>query len=169
VARGLFVRSALLCLPKIPGPPASVQQQVAAQLMMNASQKDLAAYRAMTSPCMNCHTQFDRFGLSLEGFDPIGKVRTPGPDPIDLAGLGPLTGTVNSAADLVKQLNQDDRFTRCLSERVLDYALTTTQGGDAYCDSDPLHKGLASGATMPDLVSAIVTHPAFATRSHTDM
>jgi hypothetical protein len=169
VARGLFVRSALLCLPKVNGPPASVQQQVAAQLMMNASQKELAAYRAMTSPCMGCHSQFDRFGLSLEGFDPIGKVRTPGADPVDLTGLGPLTGMVSNATELVAQLNQDDRFTRCLSERVLDYALTTTQGGDAYCDSDPLHQGLASGATMPDLVSAIVTHPAFATRSHTDM
>ncbi|MET0385993.1 MAG: DUF1592 domain-containing protein, partial [Polyangiales bacterium] len=32
VARGLYVRGNLLCLPKIPGPPASVQAQVTAQL-----------------------------------------------------------------------------------------------------------------------------------------
>ncbi|HET8938271.1 MAG TPA: DUF1592 domain-containing protein, partial [Polyangiales bacterium] len=53
VARGLFIRGNVLCLSKIPGPPTSVAAQVAAQLSATATQKELAMYRATTSPCMN--------------------------------------------------------------------------------------------------------------------
>jgi len=169
VSRGLFVRGALLCLPKVPSPPAEVQAEVNAQLSMNASQKELAAYRAMTSPCMNCHMQFDRFGLVLEGFDPIGKVRSPGGETVDLGGLASLMGVVGSAAQLVEVLVQDERFSRCMGEQVLDYALSTLKGGDAFCDTDPLHQAIAADTSMPGLVRAVVNHPAFATRSHTDM
>jgi hypothetical protein len=169
VSRGLFVRGALLCLPKIPSPPEDVQAQVNEQLSMNASQKELSAYRAMTTPCNGCHLQFDRFGLVLEGFDPIGRTRTPGADPVDLMGLGPLTGMISNVPQLVEVLLQDERFTRCMGEHVLDYALSTLKGGDAYCDSDPLHQAIAADTSMPGLVRAVVNHPAFATRSHTDM
>jgi hypothetical protein len=169
VSRGLFVRGALLCLPKIPSPPAEVQMEVAKQLSMNATQKELSEYRAMTSPCNGCHVQFDRFGLMLEGFDPIGKARTPAPDPIDLMHLGSLMGTVANVPELIGVLVEDERFTRCMAEHVLDYSLSTVVGGDAYCDSDPLHQAIAADTGMPGLVRAIVTHPAFATRSHTDM
>ena len=169
VARGLFVRGAVLCLPKVPSPPADVQAQVTMQLSMNASQKELSAYRAMTQPCAGCHVQFDRFGLALEGFDPIGRKAATPADPVDLTGLGGLMGMVGDAPQLAAQLIADDRFTRCMGEHVLDYALTTIQGGDAMCDTDPLHQAIAADTGMPALVRAVVNHPAFATRSHTDM
>lgn len=165
VARGLFVRRDLLCLPKVPAPPDSVQAQVSMQLEADASEPELAAYRAMTDPCKTCHQQFDRFGLALEGFDPIGRTRLPAPGPIDLTGLAPLMGTIASADDLVATLVEDDRFTHCLAERLMDYALSAAGGGNAFCDSDALHQAIdASDGTLPAVIQAIVTHPAFAMR-----
>lgn len=165
VARGLFVRRDLLCLPKIPPPPASVQAQVNEQLNADATEVDLAAYRAETSPCNGCHSQFDRFGLALEGFDPIGRIRASAPEPIDLTGLYPLMGAVAEPGDLVKALVEDDRFTHCMAERLMDYALSAAAGGDAFCDTDALHAAInESDGTLAAVIQAIVTHPAFSTR-----
>src|ERR1044071_7867796 len=73
VARGLFVRGAIMCLTKVPGPPPDVQAQVDAQLAAAPPQVELPQSRAMTQPCAGCHSQFDRFGLLLESFDAIGR------------------------------------------------------------------------------------------------
>lgn len=165
VARGLFVRRDLLCLPKIPGPPASVQAQVMEQLAENASEVDLAEYRAATSPCNGCHAQFDRFGLALESFDPIGRAQVSAVGPIDLEGLKPLQGIIASAEDLTAVLTEDQRFTQCLAERMMDYALSSTGAGYAYCESDALHEAVAqSDGTLASIVLAIVSHPAFVNR-----
>jgi hypothetical protein len=109
VARGLFVRGALMCLPKIPGPPASVQTVVDMQLNSDSTQAELAEFRGMTQPCSGCHSQFDRFGLVLESFDAIGREQQ-GIGPIDLTGLGTLTGTVNSTADLATTITGGSQF-----------------------------------------------------------
>lgn len=162
VARGLFVRGALLCLPKIPSPPESVQAQVAMQLDANATQQELSAYRAMTSPCSGCHYQFDRFGLLLEGFDPIGQERAMQPGPIDLAGLGSLMGTVGSPRELAQRLAEDGSFVACLARRTLAYALTEAHQASALCTDDPIEDAIASqGGTMQALVSAIVGRAEF--------
>lgn len=87
-----------------PGPPESVAAQVAAQISATATEKELAAVRAMTSPCMNCHSQFDRFGLLLEGFDPIGKQTAAKAEPVDFTGLTPFNGVVNDVAAFTTQV-----------------------------------------------------------------
>jgi hypothetical protein len=164
VARGLFVRTAMLCLPKVGAPPESVQQQVMEQVASDASEKELAERRAMTSPCLSCHLQFDRFGLLLENFDAIGREGAPLTEPIDLMGLGPLEGTITNASELADLIAEDDRFNRCFAERLLDYGLTMVQGGDPFCDTDPLHQ-VAAGATITDVLEAVTTHPAFLSRA----
>ncbi|MDD9965000.1 MAG: DUF1592 domain-containing protein [Myxococcales bacterium] len=165
VARGLFVRRDLLCLPKVPAPPEDIQAQVAEQLTAEATETELAMYRAQTQPCSGCHSQFDRFGLALEGFDPIGRTRLPAPEPIDLEGLRPLMGIVERPEDLVEVLVEDDRFTHCMAERLMDYALSTAAAGNAFCDTDALHAAVAAGdGTLGAVIHAIVSHPAFAAR-----
>jgi len=160
VARGLFVRGAIMCLPKIPGPPQSVQAQVAMQLSADATQKELSAYRTSTQPCSGCHGQFDRFGLLLEGFDPIGKEQAAQPDPIDLAGLGSLMGTVGSPRELAQMLAEDGTFVACLARRTLAYALTEAHEPSPLCSTDPIADAIASGGgTMHALVSAIASQP----------
>lgn len=165
VARGLFVRGAIMCLPKVPGPPPSVQAQVDMQLSADATQAELAAYRAMTQPCLGCHAQFDRFGLLLEAFDAIGREQ-PGAPPIDLAGLATFTGVVDGPAELAQTLTADTQFVDCLAERVLSYALgEATETGES-CIPDAIAVDLhAPNATMRTLVQTVVSHPAFSERA----
>jgi hypothetical protein len=165
VARGLFVRGALLCLSKLPPPPASVQSQVQMQLNAKSTQEELAMYRATTSPCMNCHSQFDRFGLLLEAFDPIGKQRDAMPKPIDFTGLSPFSGTVESATAFADQVVMHEQFTRCLAERTLAYALTTAQGGDTSCAAGPVLDTIdQAGGDVHALMSAVAASPALSQR-----
>lgn len=165
VARGLFVRGALLCLSKLPPPPAAVQSQVQMQLNSMSTQEELAMYRATTSPCMNCHSQFDRFGLLLEAFDPIGKQRTTTPKPIDFTGLSPFDGVIDSATAFAGQVVMHEQFTRCLAERTLAYALTTAQGTDTSCAAGSVLETLdQAGGDVHALVSAVAASPALSQR-----
>jgi hypothetical protein len=164
VARGLYVRGNILCLPKIPGPPMSVQAQVAMQLDAKASQKELAAYRAMTSPCLGCHANFDRFGLLLEAFDPIGRYLPQQAEPIDFAGLSPLDGTLGSVPELTARLERDQLFEQCFADRTLSFALTTATDSEEMC-LRPNGVRVPATATMRDLVLAVAQSPAFNDRS----
>lgn len=165
VARGLFVRGNVLCLSKIPGPPVSVAAQVAAQLEADASQKELAAYRAMTSPCMTCHAQFDRFGLLLESFDPIGRVRPTFAEPVDFTGLDPLNGVVNDVAGFSATIQQDQLFEKCFADRTLGYALTSAANSEQFCLGNLRDPAKLQSATIRDLIIAVATSPAFNTRT----
>lgn len=165
VARGLFVRGNVLCLPKIPGPPASVQAEVSMQLDAKASQRELSAYRAMTSPCLGCHLQFDRFGLLLEAFDPIGRYSAVNAEPVDFTGLKPLDGTVDAVTALAMRFEQDQLFERCFSDRTLSYALSVANDSKELCLGPGVAATKATTASIRDLVIAIADSPAFNTRS----
>ena len=165
VARGLFVRNNVLCLPKIPGPPTSVLTAVAMQLAENATQKELAAYRAKTSPCMGCHAQFDRFGLLLEQFDAMGRHLPAQSAAIDFTGLAPLDGVVADVNDLAARTQKDQLFERCLSDRALGFALTVAADGNARCLGNLRDPAKLAKANMRDLIVAIATSPLFTTRS----
>jgi len=170
VARGLFVRGAMLCLPKISSPPASVQAEINAQLADNASERDLAAYRAKTSPCKSCHSQFDRLGLLLEGFDALGRRNEANEAPVDLSGLGDFDGNVESPAALAEGVADDGQFTRCLSQRVYSYALTTASDADQACVADALQASLeASDGSLRALVSALVQQADFFRRANEEI
>jgi hypothetical protein len=164
VARGLFVRGNVLCLAKIPGPPASVQAQVAAQLDAKATQRELSAYRTMTSPCNGCHQQFDRFGLLFEAFDPIGRHIPAQAQPIDFAGLPPLDGVVADVAALTTRLEQQQLFEHCFADRTLSYALSVSNNSQQLCLANGMSATPASGP-IRSLVLAIADSPAFNTRA----
>lgn len=165
VARGLFIRGNVLCLSKIPGPPTSVAAQVAAQLSATATQKELAMYRATTSPCMNCHSQFDRFGLLLDGFDPIGRMTPAHAEPVDFTGLDPLNGVVNDVAGFTGIVEQNQMFEKCLSDRTFGYALSAASDSTNFCLGNLRDPAKLKTATIRDLIVAIATSPAFNTRT----
>jgi hypothetical protein len=167
VARGLFVRGNVMCLAKIPGPPQSVQAQVAMQLGATASQKELAAYRAMTSPCMSCHSQFDRFGLLLEAYDPTGKYLPKSAEPVDFTGLDPLMGKVDGVSGLIAQMEEDHLFEQCFSNRTLSYALSIATDSATIC-LKPTPMGVAPQATMRDLIMSVVQSPAWTDRTQVE-
>ncbi|HKP63535.1 MAG TPA: DUF1592 domain-containing protein, partial [Polyangiales bacterium] len=164
VARGLYVRGSILCLPKPPPPPDSVAAQVAMQLDAKASQKELAAYRAMTSPCLGCHANFDRFGLLLEAFDPIGRYLPAQAEAQDFTGLSPLSGTVKDLSGLAATLEQKQLFEQCFADRTLSFALTTASDSAKMC-LRPNGVHVPASATMRDLVLAVAQSPTFNDRT----
>jgi Protein of unknown function (DUF1592)/Protein of unknown function (DUF1588)/Protein of unknown function (DUF1595) len=164
VARGLYVRGTIMCLEKIPGPPQSVQAQVMMQLGAAASQKELAAYRAMTSPCLGCHSQFDRFGLLLEAYDPIGKYLPQSAEPVDFTGLADFKGTVNDVGQLTALMAQDAVFEQCFSDRTLSYSLSIASDSASLC-LKPASGTLNRNATMRDLILSVVQSPAWTDRT----
>lgn len=166
VARGLFMRGNVLCLPKVPGPPTSVLAQVAMQLEADASEKELAEYRAKTSPCLGCHLQFDRFGLLLEPFDPIGRYSAAEAEPVDFAGLTPLDGVFQNVEGLSARLQQDHMFESCFADRTLGYALTVATNSEARClAATGAIPNMPAGGTIRDLVLAVAQSAAFNVRT----
>lgn len=165
VARGLFVRGNLLCLSQIPAPPASVQTQINEQLGSALSERELAAIRGKTSPCMGCHGGFDAFGLVLESFDAIGRRNKEPAEAVDLTGLGNFEGNVTSPAELARTIGANGEFTSCLAQRTLSYALSSKAGEDP-CVADQLQGVLAAGGgSLRALVSAVVNNPIFFERA----
>lgn len=127
VARGLFVRGAMLCLPKIPAPPANLAGAIEAQLKADMTEKERAEYRKNTSPCGGCHMNFDPFGLLLEAYDPIGRYRTEIKGvavdaSMDLSGLGSFSGTYAGAVKMAEATARSPEFSACIARNLAAYA-----------------------------------------------
>jgi len=112
-----------------------------------------------------CHVHFDGLGLTLEGFDAVGRARTK-----DLAGravqtVGPLPGgkTAEGVAGLIdyveKQRRQD--FERNLCRKFLGYAL----GRSVLLSDEPLlqemEKKLQAERRFSVLFEMVVLSPQF--------
>lgn len=167
VARGLFVRGNVLCLPKVASPPMSIQAQIEEQLEANSSERELAAYRGVTSPCKGCHAGFDAFGLLLEDFDAIGRYSQKPATPVDFKGLGGITGSLSAPTMLTKAKAEAGEFTSCFARRTVGYALSVaSEPLRDSCDRDALTKDvIARGGTLRDLIIAIASSPHFAQRA----
>ena len=170
VARGLFVRGALLCLPKIQGPPAALAGQIMALLEADMTERERADVRATTSPCNGCHAQFDQFGLLLEKYDPLGRHREQlDGEPIDttvsLANLGSFMGTFPDAVTFAQAASTAPEFTACLTRNLIAYGT----GDDALETRDCQVSGqvakLPPSPTMRDVVRAATASPALTYRT----
>lgn len=127
VKRGKWVLEQLLGTPPPPAPPnvPSLDDTGRKELTAATFREKLEQHR--TDPkCANCHVKMDAFGCTLENFDGIGQWRERDETgaPVDAsAKLGsgrPLQGVADLRALL--RTHKDD-FTRCLSEKLLIYAL----------------------------------------------
>jgi hypothetical protein len=127
VKRGKWVLEQLLGNPPPPAPPnvPSLDDSHRKELTAATFREKLQQHR--TDPkCANCHVKMDAFGLTLENFDGIGAWRSrdeTGAEVDASAKLG--TGRkLNGVAGLRALLHdRKDAFTRCLSEKLLIYAL----------------------------------------------
>ena len=99
----------------------------------------LAVHRA--SPvCASCHDRMDPLGLAMENFDAFGIVRTKDlGQPIDATGRLSTGETFKDVRELKHILVTDHReeFYRCLTEKLLTYALGR---GTEYYDVPAIDK-----------------------------
>jgi hypothetical protein len=75
--------------------------------------------------CANCHAKMDPLGFAFENYDAIGKFRAKdGGFPIDASGVLPDGKSFTGPAELKVILkDKKDLFARCLTEKMLIYAL----------------------------------------------
>jgi hypothetical protein len=79
-----------------------------------------------TNPsCANCHNRLDPIGFAFENYDPIGRFRTKdGNFAIDPSGELPGGVKFQGPGDLKQILkSKKDLFGRCLTEKLLTYAI----------------------------------------------
>jgi hypothetical protein len=125
----------------------------------------LAQHRA-NKACAGCHARFDAYGLALEGYGPVGEVRT-----VDLGGRSVDTRASFSPEEEGKGLeglrayvraHRQDDFLDNLCRKLLSYALGR---GLMLSDESAIQKMrakmTADGQKLSVLVKSIVTSPQF--------
>ncbi len=150
----------------IPPPPAVVPELPRDEAKMELPLRDeLARHRADAS-CSSCHTRFDSFGLALEGYGPIGEVRTKdlAGRPVDARAAFP-SGEEGDGLEGLKAYLRGHReadFIENLCRKMFVYAL----GRSRMLSDEPTIKEIrdkmaANGNRFSTLVEGIVTSPQF--------
>ncbi|WP_433937340.1 DUF1592 domain-containing protein [Sorangium cellulosum] len=171
VARGLFVRGALLCMGKIPSPPEALAGAIEELLAADMTERERAEARAGNATCAACHQQFDAFGLLLERYDPVGRYRdTLEGEPIDarvdLANMGDIDGVYTSAVEFADTVAQTDGFAACVVRHLVTYGTDDEALSTRDCQVERVIAALPEGQrTLPNIVNAIVTSPALTERA----
>ncbi len=169
VKRGLFVLDNLVGTPPPPPPPdiPSLEAANEGEATPLTLRESLEKHR--DSPmCASCHARMDPLGLALEPFNALGILRdNDHGKPIDATGTLVTGESFNGVAELKKILATERRqdFYRCLSEKLLTYALGR---GVEYYDTltvDKLVEGLEqSGGDLRGLVRDVVESAPFQRR-----
>ena len=171
VARGLFVRGALLCLSKIASPPAALAERIQQQLAADLTERERSAQRTSDTNCRGCHAQFDAFGLLLENYDPIGRYRTQLNGQtidatVDLNGIGSFTTPFASAVEFAKAAAAAPEFEGCLVQQMLAYGTGDERFSQASCEvREALQRLPSSEPTLGQIVAEVAASPALLTRS----
>jgi hypothetical protein len=123
--RGKIVLDALLCtVIELPdGDIPELEEAMAAGGDPTNIRDKLEAHR-QSPACIGCHQLLDPIGLGLENYDAIGGYRTTyeGGQPIDASGAID-TQQFNGPSELAAILSQDPRFTRCIGDQLMSFAL----------------------------------------------
>jgi hypothetical protein len=169
VKRGLFVLDNILGTPAPPAPPNVPELEEAARHgVKTKTMRQMMEVHREKPLCASCHQRMDPIGLGLENFNAIGQFRTTeGGQPIDTAG-DLITGETFSDVAGLKTVLADSRtddFYRCLTEKILTYAIGR---GPEYFDAvtiETIVSKLKQGeGTLKDLVIAIIESAPFQKR-----
>ena len=165
VKRGYWVARRVLG-EVIPPPPPTVPELPNDEAKLDLPLREMLAKHRDNPSCASCHARFDSFGLTFEGYGPVGETRTK-----DLAGRAVDTQAVfpggshgAALAGLQKYIreNREKDFLDNLSRKMLVYAL----GRSLLLSDEPLVQRMnarlaASGYRFGMLAETIVTSPQF--------
>lgn len=165
VKRGKWVLENILCSAP-PAPPPGVEG-IPEQVNPNASLRTRFEQHRSNPTCAGCHATMDPIGFSLEHFDGVGAFREKdsGYDIDDSAQL-PDGRSWSGARGLATALKTDPRASRCMTEKMFVYALGRgPTSDDRACGIPAIEREFAAGGhRMEQLVTRIVSSPAFTTR-----
>ena len=160
-ARGMWVMANLLCIAPPPPPPDDIDTSVVDAPGEMTQRERFERHRSDPS-CAGCHATMDELGFGLEHYDATGAFRTDdhGLD-IDAHGVLPDGRTFDGAVELADLLasDEDDTFTRCLSENLLAYAIGRIVTRGDHCELDEIVD--EPGLSASELLVRIVASDAF--------
>ncbi len=158
VIRGKYVLQNILGAPP-PPPPPDVPVLDEASIGQDASLRQQMERHRSDAMCASCHAKMDTLGFGLENYDGLGKWRTlDGKFPVDSSGTLPNGKSFTTPAELRKLLlDQMPDFTRCLTEKMLTYALGRgLDPADQRYVTDIVRKVEASGYRSRTLIAAVI-------------
>jgi hypothetical protein len=140
VRRGIKF-SQMLCgvIPPLPEDPAIPHEPP-----QGLSEREKADYRMTETTCATCHQAFDPYGIALEGFDNLGRLRAADEvgAPIRASATLPEelgSVEVDGAVQLADTVAASGAFTNCVAQTFLAYALTQVRPElDATCEAEQL-------------------------------
>lgn len=170
VRRGQWVLENLLGdAPPEPPPivPALEETQAANP---NLSFREQLELHRSDPGCASCHKLMDDMGFGLENFDAIGRWREEsGGHPVDSQGTLPSGESFSGPMELLGILSsRKEQFGRCLTERLLTYAIG--RGVEYYdkCAIDSIMARIEKDDRFSSLVFAIVESAPFQLRKVDD-
>jgi hypothetical protein len=124
VVRGIYVLEKLLGYTPPPPPPdvPAIEPDIRGAVTIR---EQLVKHRE-SATCAECHRKIDPLGFALENFDAIGGWRDKYEEktPIDSAGKLPGGNLFRTVPEFRKLLvDRQDQFNRCLTEKLMTYAL----------------------------------------------
>ena len=124
VVRGIYVLEKLLGYTPPPPPPdvPAIEPDIRGAVTIR---EQLEKHREVAT-CAECHRKIDPLGFALENFDAVGGWRDQyeAKTPIDSAGEFPGGDSFRTVSEFRELLGgRQDQFNRCLTEKLMTYAL----------------------------------------------
>jgi hypothetical protein len=167
VKRGKWVLEQILGTPPPPPPPDVPLLSESREAIKAASLRERLEQHRADPNCAVCHNRLDPLGFVFENYDAIGGWREKDGDfPIDPSGELP-SGESFAGPKPFKAylLEKKDLFTRCLTEKLLTYALGRGLEPEDACEVDRIASAVAEdGHRFSRLVVEIVTSVPFRMR-----
>ena len=164
VKRGRWVLEQILGTPPPPPPPDVPELEEEADVVRGSTLRERLEQHRADPACANCHAKMDPIGFALENYNAIGAFRyKDGELNIDTTAELPDGTILHGVADL-KQVVKDrkQQFLRCLTEKMLTYALGR---GLEYYDRSTVDRILAQleagGYRSSVMITEIVKSDAF--------
>ncbi len=125
VKRGRWVLEQILGTPPPPPPPDVPELEEEHNAITGTTLRERLEQHREDPGCANCHAKMDPIGFAMENYNAIGKFRMKDRE-LDIDTTGQLPdGTPFENISGLKQIliNRKTQFARCLTEKMLTYAL----------------------------------------------
>ena len=162
VVRGIYVLEKILGYT--PPPPPPDVPAVEPDIRGASSIRELLEKHRENTTCAECHRKIDPLGFALENFDAVGKWRENYPGKLDIDSAGSLPGgdRFRSLPEFRKLLlARQDQFNRCITEKLLTYALGRQLDINDRPEVDHILSQLDEDHGLRDLIQLIVGSETF--------
>jgi hypothetical protein len=125
VKRGKWIMENVLGTAPPPPPPNVPELEKTQKAQPNATLREQLEIHRKDPACAVCHRTMDALGFGFENFNAVGIWREKdGGSPIDSSGVLPSGDKFDGPTELIQILKtRKKQFSRCLSEKMLTYAL----------------------------------------------